>query len=684
MHALLHKLRTFHTDSSEYVLIASWVLVAISIPLLLIGWYTLWLLAPLYIVFIGFALYAFKKGLLTVRKKALLITIITIVFLLGIMLLRGFYTGDGPGYWLPFARSMVEHHRSIPFIPTQDAATSREPVLPIFLSIGLFFGNSELFYGWVPILFTIATLLLIFKWLELVNVPQRYRYWAALIFLCTPLVAFWSWNILEEAPVLFFFTSFFFYADKYRKHADNRAFLMLSLALGMALLTRYVSLILLIPYVIAWLQTKNKLHVVTGLIALLPFSVWIIRNCLVYQSPFFPLFASVFGGPYAIYQAHALFLGSFSFTLQQKIVYVLKNLTFELPLVWIGLWALVKEKRFDYVAIILVLLAALFSVFFTQTSATRYFYPFIGVLTVYGVQYVVNEKKRLPFLLFTVMLLLSLFNVSVTLSTSSFIGSIEHGFGWLVPIVTFMRSYALIVAIIVALLLAAAKVSIEKMVVIIFSLLALHLTHLRFIENKSWIATWPFILLLVILIVLTAYKKIATNIARSMPIIVAAMVLVLSWGLSTVYAVQNKNLSFNSVSRIYYAQAILEKEIDKREHGGRDFYLLTENPAYYEWNKGYHIVTFRSFNFNFISKLHMEQVHSAADVRDVLRQANIKYLIYEGDEALPAYEQYDTGYLNASNTLYQIARANSTLFQPVFLFEKKKKNITSVIYQIYQ
>ncbi len=685
MNTLRTTIRDARGDSSDYILVATWVMCAVGIVALLGGFFWFWLIIPLAVCCAGVGVYGFVNKRIIMPKGFVQIMAVMLFFLFGVMLLRGFYTGDGPAYWLPFARSMVENHRIIPFIQTQDAATGREPLLPIFLSIGIFFSQSEWAYGWVPLLFTLGTLLYIVRWLRDSDIEPVYQRWAVAIFLSAPLIAFWSWNILEEAPVLFAFTAFFFYADRYRKSLSDIDFIFLTTALGIALLTRYIALVLLLPYGLLWLQSQKKVHKLLFFgIACLPFLMWITKNCLVYHSPFFPLFSSLFGGPYAAYQAHSHFLGSLSMSLVDKIYFVIRQLAFELPIVCIGFWALIREKRYAYAAVVAIILLALTSLFFTQTSATRYFYPFAGLLVVYGFRYLVSEKNQNTLLFFLLILCASLLSVDVTQSSSHFIGSIEHLFHVAVPLLNFISRYAWIFALCIPAVMLVVKMPVDRIRSSIFVLLALHIVHLRFIENKSWIATWPWIILCMILIMALASKKLSVVVSRTMTALVLIAILTDTWGLAIVYAMQNHDLSFNSVSRIYSAQDIIGREIDRREKGAKDFYLLTEAPGYYAWDLHYHVVTFRSFNFNYITKLHLENAHSAAEVRDALQTGTIKYLIYEGDENVPAYEQFDTGYINAHNTIYQVARDNPAIFPSVFNVTDPENGIQAVVYQVYE
>ncbi len=684
MNHMRKMLAALRCDSSDYILVISWLLCAVSIPLLLAGFFIPWIMLPIYGLLIGIALYGLITGRITFPMSYVLIAIVTLFFLSGVMFLRGFYTGDGPAYWLPYARSMVENHTIVPFIRTQDGATAREPFLPIMLSSGLFFGASAWFYGWVPIVFTLGTLFFMMRWLRSWDIAAVYQRWALLIFLCAPLVAFWSWNILEEAPILFFFTAFFFYADRYRDSQKDSDFILLTLALCTALLTRYISLVLCLPFAVLWLQSQKKMQKLLLLcFASFPFLLWIIRNCIVYHSPFFPLFSSVFGGPYALYQAHSHFLGSLSLTLAAKIRFVITHLTFELPILLLGMWALYREKRFDYLAVMVILLGAISSIFFSETSATRYFYPCIGVLTVYGIHYIAKEKKTIALLPFILVLLIASFSIELTQSTSQYIASVEHLFRALLPLCNLIMRYRWLVALVVVVLMCMARLTVEQARLSILSLLSIGILHLRFIENKSWVATWPLIIALVLLTLLLIWKRISAFSARALVIVVVGGVLAVTWGQSVVYAAQNGGLSFNSVSRVYATQDKIAREIDRREQGSRDFYLITESPSYYVWNMRFPVVTFRSFNFNYITHLGIEQARSASELRDVLKAAKIKYLIYEGDEALPAYEQFDTGYINAHNTLYQIARDNPNLFPAVFTTTDQEHGIQSVLYQIY-
>lgn len=671
----------------EYAVAASFLFALIALPLVILDWYQQSAVIGIVGVILALGAYGVATRRLRVAQTLWLSLALTVLFSGGVMLLRGFFTGDGFAYWLPLARTLVEQGGLPAMTPTPIGYTSREPLYPLILSLGLFFSRRVLAYAWVGPVFTALTLTILLRWARELRLPATYRRWLVILFFASPLVLFWSWNLLQESMILFYFTAFFYHADKFRKAGNTKDRTLALAAAGLAAITKFVGILLIVPAIILLLRRSGKDSWLPRLgilcAAYLPAGLWFVRNAVLYGSPVFPIFGSLFPTIYGHYVQFDQFLGSRDFTLMDKIVFSLRSVTFQLPLIFAGILGLLRYRRFAYLASLLLFAAAATTVLFSQTSVTRYYYPFAGLLLVFGLRYVSQTRSRVASMALLAVSLWSLFSLAVTMSTSSFIGRLESLFVHFVPVINFFARFSVPLSILLAMALVLRSKRREVFRHLLLASFALGALHLRFIENKSWLATWPWVLLFIAAVLWIIWRSQKANTsATALQGYSLAVVLIVTWGMGLTFGIVNRDMSFNSVSRIYYGHERIADFIDGRENGGRNFFILAEDAPYYVWNRRLPVLSFRSYNFNYQTAGSYLKASNPRELHDALMHANIRYIVDQGDEVSDRYVDLPSDFLTSGNMLMTVVRANPDFFAEVFTYDDPERQFTHRVYAL--
>ncbi|RLG16474.1 hypothetical protein DRN69_00765 [Candidatus Pacearchaeota archaeon] len=565
-------------------------------------------------------------------KKYLWLFLIVPIVTMGFGFLRGFFTGDAFGYWLPVAKKLVEDK----FIPEFFTGThfSRMPLLSLLFAFTFSIFNSfnEFLCLWIPFFFSAATLVVLHQWGKYKRIHRKFLFFIPILFLTNILVEFWGgWNLLQEPLILFFATTFFYYYEKYLDNNRVRDLIFLSMSFVLACASKisgwYLSFLILYIFLRGEHKYKTLLYLAFFSIPLL---LWLLRNYLVFDNPFFPLLNGFFKGKYYLivkkwhtYHSYALF-NKFS----DRFLFVFYHFWIAIPFVLLSFYEFFKQRHYEY--LFLFFSYSLFKemFLFTPTSCIRYYYLFLGLFLIYGFLGLQRIKSKLAIFSLLILGILGLLSVPVTHSSSKFISSFEQKFSSLSYLFDFLHNHWYFVLFILSPFIYFVSCKKYNKIFLIF-IYALSILHLRFVANKSWLNTWTFIFLAIIILIFLAFRH-KIRYKHLKLIIVSFIILVIlfnSWIMGFIYYWRHKTVFPPSflwkTSR--WANEILNKCTNSAER--KNFYIIiTAQKDFYNWRSEYRSIEFLDFNFwNFIREYNSDL--SGKDIHKLLIKKKIKYII---------------------------------------------------------
>ena len=623
----------------DLVIVFFYYLFSVLSVLSLTGLFKNYYIAASLIIFLIF-LIIFRKRIVTIPaknfKRGLFLFFVVLLVFIGCLLFNGQVSGDAVNYWLPMARSIVKHS-AMPdlLLDAPSFMTSRPPLLPLFCAATFSFsGFNEIFALWIPLVFSFLTLLLLCKWCELKKIDKKYTRFVPLLFLASPLVLSWGWEPIQESLILFFFVAFFYYFERYKKEGTGLNFLLLLLSFVLAVASKEMGLFLVIPLTLLLFRksTLEYFKKVWPVAIFLPMVGWWIRNYLVYDNPIFPMLNSIFKGRYAE-------LSTFSNSYAYVYNYFLKNI-FErfspevlaqflviLPLVIVALYAILKEKKIECLSLIVAFF--LVGQFWAGTTGElRYYYPFWGIFLVYFLSGLENISSRKVLNIIFFISLFGLFSTSVVLSKSSFIGPIEAQIQPLSVLAGFIHNYKFIASVILTIFFYLFLSKKENIKYLILLILCFYSVKTRSIQI-SWLNTWLPILGLIIIILGWNLLSRIHNKSIHQKFVMALVIIVIFinvWGLNIGYYLANNRFPYPDLKGFTILPQAGEK-IKEIEGKNKDFYILTDQPRYLSWYFDYKEVDASVSTFNYITKLKYKNTMSSGALRDLLKEAKIKYII---------------------------------------------------------
>jgi len=569
-------------------------------------------------------------------KRGLLLLFVVLLVFIGCLLFNGQVSGDAVNYWLPLARSIVRHS-AMPdlLLDAPSLTTSRPPLLPLFYAATFTFsGFNEIFVLWIPLVFSFLTLLLLYKWCELKKIDRKYTRFIPLLFLASPLVLSWGWELLQESLILFFFAAFFYYFERYKKEGTGLNLLLLLLGFVLAVASKEMGLFLVIPLIFL-LFRKEKLKGYKKylfFITALPVVGWWIRNYLIFDNPIFPILNSIFKGRYA---ELLTFSNSYAYVYNYSLKSIFERFSPEvlaqflviLPLAIVALYAILKEKKIEYLSLIVVFF--LLGQFWAGTTGElRYYYPFLGIFLVYFLSGLENIGSRKILSIIFFIGLFGLFSTSVVLSKSSFIGPIEAQIQSLSVLAGFIYNYKFIVSVILTIFFYFFLSKKENVKYLILLILCFYSVKTRSIQI-SWLNTWlPILGLIIIILGWNLLRRLGNeNTYRKIVATTAVILLFINaWGLNIGYYLANNRFPYPDLKGFTILPQAGEK-IKEIEGENKDFYILTDQPRYLSWYFDYKEVDASISTFNYITKLKYKNTMNSKELRDLLRDAKIKYII---------------------------------------------------------
>ena len=552
----------------------------------------------------------------------------------GFGLLRGFFTGDTYGQWLPAARDIILTGR-FPGFET-NYYFSGMPLMSFLFAGTFLISNSlnEILNIWIPFFFTAASLIVIIQWAKDRNLDKKFLFFIPVLFLTNTLVQFYgSWNLLQESLVLFFATAFFYYYEKYSANQETKDLIFLFLSLTLASASKISGLFLFIIVPFLFFKSRRKTQLLSYLFFFsLPIIIWLIRNYLVFDNPVFPVFNGFFKGRY--YEVNRLFgayhvLPASLISFWGRYLWVIKNYLFiAFPFIILSLYGFIKERRYDYLFLVgLYFLIKEYFLFTPNDSSIRYFYMFLGLFLVYALLGLARLKSRWFITLLTGLALAGLLLTPIANSSSAFIYLFENRLFLLRQIFNYLHNYWYLFIVVLTPFIYRASQKEELKIFLIF-LYSFFIFHLRFVANKSWLNTWPFIVLALLFLLLFIFKERIKYLKEIIIISVVLAVFVNSWAMASVYYLRQGKISF-PVEYLFkeskWARYVLNSQTISGQR--KDFYvLISAQTGYFAWWTDYQSLTLFSRNFwhkigNYRNNL------SDEELRRLLKDNRVKYII---------------------------------------------------------
>lgn len=595
---------------------------------------------------VGFLLFLmFFRQKIEFKKRYLYFFILVPILFTGILLIRGSFGGDGIDYWLPWAREIVWQERMPDFLSkTAIWLTSRMPLMPLFYAGAFsFFGFHDWVIAFLPFFFASATAFLIYLWLLEKGVGKKYIIFGVLLLLTSPLFLDWSGEIKQESFILFFFAAFFYYWEKSRE-GGNRFYLLLAfLSAILASATKETGFILFL--FLGWFLIKNKLFKKQYFCYLcfltFPLLLWLLRNYIIYDNPFFPFLKEIFRGRYyGVFSASNQIFQTFHppfWTLSRIIEIPVSLFLSFFPLIILSFYGFFKQRKVQYILLFFISLLIILTIA-DKGSYIRFLMPFLSIFIVYAVAALEKIKSKI-FLSFLFFLnLWGLFSTKLSLSRSQFFSPVEEvlsGFGGISQLV---YDYRLIIALALGIFFFFFISSRQPQAKYLILLLAgFYLVKTRSFNLGSWLNIWlPILSLVFVILIWRLAMKLREE--RLFKAILGYLIILLflnSWGLPVAYFLAQGQIVFPNVVEAYEDQPETAAVIEKREGKNRDFYLFASSDSYFTWYHDFKVVIPQQPNFHIVTNLEFKDSLNSQEIHSLFKRSGIKYLVNNHSNRLP-------------------------------------------------
>lgn len=310
------------------------------------------------------------------------------------------FTPDTVDTYLVWARTIVNQGS----IPAFDERCWRYVVhYPPFLYTTIAFlfsffgGYFDSIAAAIPILYSCLFVFLITNWGEEHAHADRYASFFIIIsLLLAPFYfTYYSIQVLQEAPILFFATASFYFLFKYLRTKETIFLVLLSISSALMSLTKYSGLVItaiLFCMLIIGTRDKKEIQKIFAIFPLIhiPNVLWAIRNFYYFNNPVYPAFKSIFKN--SIYPNITLKLPAYLEQSQIVAAYPVPPQEMAIgffivfPAFIFTLFYMFRNWRkieVQYTAACFVIFL-LFLYISSWRLLTRYLYPFLGVFALYA------------------------------------------------------------------------------------------------------------------------------------------------------------------------------------------------------------------------------------------------------------------------------------------------------------
>ncbi|MFH1575340.1 MAG: hypothetical protein ABIB55_00110 [Candidatus Nealsonbacteria bacterium] len=447
---------------------------------------------------------------------------------------------------------------------------------------------------------------------------------------------------------------------------DSRFYLVLIfLSAVLASVSKLSGLFLFFP--LGWLLIKNfknqqfRKTYFYLLLTAFPLLLWLLRNYLIYDSPFFPLLNEIFKGRYysivlAANQIAQGFNPPFWANILARITEVSVSLVLLFcPLIILSFYSFWKKRKIEYILLFFISFLTVL-LFIANQEYIRYIMPFLAVFIVYAVVGLAEIKSRIFLSMIFFLNLWGLFATKISLSQSQFFAPVEGMLNDFLAVSQFVYDYKLILALAFSVffffLISPYRQSAKYLILmVVFT----YLVKTQVFHLGTWLNIWLPILGL-IFIILAWRSVIKLKEEKLLKLIVAYLAVLLifnSWGLCTAYFLAHRNFVFPNVAEEYGAQPEAAAEIEKLEQGNRDFYIYAASPSYFTWYHNFKTVASRALTFHVITNLEYQENLNSSEVYDLFKRSRIKYVV-------------DNHYWPQLEPFFDKIKSRSDLFEPIF------------------
>jgi len=557
---------------------------------------------------------------------------------------QGFFSGDAYGWYLPTGRQMVMDH-NFPNSLYIFKYCHLSPFFPLLIgaTFAIFNNFNEFFCLWIPFFFSSATVMLLYIWLKGKKNNNDFLFLIPLLFLTNVLVANLGWNLLYESVVLFFGTAFFYYYEKYQTEQKLAVLLFLFLSFVLAAVSKLSGLFLAPLILYLFFRAANKRQFLFyGFIFLLPLMAWLLRNYLLFDNPIFPVLPDIFRGRYyEIIKHSGYFLNpglAYLQSLSARYVYTIKGMLFAFPFIFLAFYGFIKAKRYDYLVYCVIFFLLKEYLLFSANSYLRYYYILLGLLIVYALIGLEKLKSRLIVGILMIVGISGLLFIPFVESTSNFISAFEHRLLFFRDLLLMLSNYwyLTIIFLLPFVYLASRRKDVKIFLIFIYSLYVL---YVEFIYNKSWLNTWLIIFLALALLIIFSLAKRNIPTKKMVIAFISLTIILNSWAMGSIYYWRHGQFSF-PVSFLYEGSHWARKILDGKNAiaAKPDFFVLVTTQAdYYYWFSDYRPVELGDFQFNSLTNLKYNNDLSAENIRQILIDAKIKYIIKNSDNLRTIY-----------------------------------------------
>ena len=616
----------------------------------LIGWFNIYFISIGLISFL-ILLFIFHKRI-TFSKKYLLFFISTCFLITGVLLFKGFFAGDATNYWLPLGKEIVLQHKMPDLaLNLPNFSTSRGPLLQLLFALTfIFFPFKEIFVFWIPILFVFLTVLLLYQWAKDKNLDKKYLLFAVLLFLANPIFLKNGWNILQESPLLFFFTGFFYFLEKYQKNRSSLNLLLIFISFVLAFVSKESAVFLSIPLIIFFFKYKfyQDKKFVFILLTFSPLIIWFLRNYLIFDNPFYPFLSSFFKGRYFAIDQRALQFKIAPVVYENyktAIFVVIKKLLLYFPFIIFSIIQLFRKKKFVYLLTFIVFIIGEISLTGVNSAMIRHYYPLLGLFIIYGLEGVKDMKSKIVLSFLFGLAILGLFFTPLINSSSQFISPIENSLTVLFSFIKIIVGYKFIIALLLTLCFYFFLIKKNNVKFLILSLFVLYSIKNSTVQI-SWLNIWLPVLIFIVIVLFWFFFK------QRQKTVISFLILVLiinSWGLAMSYFLGHKKFIFPK-KEAYGVLPTVGNIINQREKNN-DFYVLVGHPAILSWWFNQKVLFLNHHTFNLLTDLEYNGEMEPVEIYNLFKRSKIKYIVKNDN-----YKQH--------SAFYEKIKSDSEYFQP--------------------
>ncbi|MBU0999520.1 hypothetical protein KKG24_04455 [Patescibacteria group bacterium] len=627
-------------DLIDLIVILSYYFFFVLLILSLFGLFNIYwisgaLLIALFIVFV------FRRQI-TFSKYYLYFFIFVPLFFIGFILFKGYFAGDALNYWLLWAREITLQGKMPDFLLNIPIFINcRMPFLPLlFAGVFVFLPFKEIFVVTIPLFFMAATTLLLYKWAREKGVNKQYLIFVVLLFLTNSVTMKYGWDLIQESLIVFFFTAFFYYLEKYQENKSNFYFWLIFLSFVLAIASKLTGLILVFPLFLFLIRNRvpKKSYWLYVIIIFFPIVFWLIRNIVIYGNPMSVIapFNDLFGGKYSELIRNSLLLYSQNSYIQSDGIFIrlssiIKDVLFVSPFILLSFYGFWKEKKNQYIIFIALFFLASAVVYNGPNTVTRYLYPLIGILLIYALKGLTYLKSRISASIIFFFSLWGLMGIKVSLSQNSSIASLEKLLSPLISLSQFIFDYRFICVIILSVffyIFLSRKNHWQYLILLVFSSYLVTTSTIQI----SWLNIWLPILFLIFIILIWKYSSYLKEsfLRKSIVVYIIILLILSSWGLA---------LSFFAINGFEFpkkeAYGILPEvasQIKGIEGDNRDFYTYVSFPTYLSWYHNFKVVGADTFTFYYLIKdLKCCDNYTAQEIHSIFQKNNIKYIVKNVD-----------------------------------------------------